>query len=102
MTISFPFWLTYKPFFRRSLHYQLQAVPVPRECEDTLKSAFMDTADSLQVELLPVPPHASLSQMSEPGAPYFFAELPRMVEGGDGKARERLFHRVRRYCTHKG
>jgi len=81
---------------RRSHHLQLQAVPVPRECEDNLKSVYLDTADSMQVELLPIPPHASLTQMCEPGAPYFYVELPSMAAGGDGKTRERLFHRVRR------
>ena len=70
----------------RSHHLQLQVVPVKKECTEAAKSAFMDVGDSQDVELLEVPEHSSLSQMVQPGAPYFYAELP---------CKTRLFHRVR-------
>ncbi len=84
-------------FFERnykSQHMQLQAVPLPRECAPSVKSVFLDTAESQQIEMAEVPDHASLAQMAEPGSPYFYVELPSAA--GEGKDKERLFHRVRR------
>ncbi len=75
-------------FFERnykSQHLQLQAVPVPKECAPSVKSVFMDSAESYQMEMTEMPEHAELAQMVEPGAPYFLAELPQDSE--KGKAR---------------
>ncbi len=43
-------------------------------------------AENYRLELSDVPEYSSLTQMTEPGSPYFYAELP----SGD-----RLYHRVR-------
>lgn len=66
---------------------------MPKECAPSAKSVFLDTAESQQIDLAEVPAHASLTQMAEPGAPYFFVELPNQ---GEDKGSSRLFHRVRR------
>ncbi len=76
-------------FFERnykSHHLQLQVVPVPKECADRVKSTFMDVASAQNIELTEIPEHSSLTQMAEPGSPYFYVEI---------SSKERLFHRVR-------
>lgn len=76
-------------FFERnykSHHLQLQVVPVKKECAEAAKTAFNDVGDAQDVELLEMIEHSTLPQMVQPGAPYFYAELP---------CKTRLFHRVR-------
>lgn len=70
----------------RSFHLQLQVIPLPKECRENLKSTFLDLADSHNIELLEIPEHSSLTQMAQPGTPYFYVELPNNV---------RLYHRVK-------
>ena len=65
----------------------MQAVPIPREVSNQVKMSFEDAGDSMEMEMTGMPEHATLSQMVQPGSPYFYAELPNNVK---------LYHRVRR------
>ena len=71
----------------RSQHLQLQAVPLNKDCHSAARIAFLDVAESQEIELLDVPEHSSLAQMCPPGAPYFYVEVSKDA---------RLFHRVRK------
>ena len=67
---------------------QLQVVALPSRFDaKTIKDAFMDVGSSMQIQLDAVPDHAKLTQMAEPGTPYFYLELP--------DSADRLYHRVR-------
>ena len=70
----------------RSQHLQLQVVPIPKEAADSTKTTFLEEGENQDIELLDIPEHSSLTQMTQPGAPYFYAELPNRVK---------LFHRIR-------
>ena len=63
---------------------QLQIVGLPKN--SGIKPAFMDYGSSMQIEFDEVPEYAQLTQMAEPGTPYFYVE---MAEN------EKLYHRVR-------
>ncbi len=70
-------------FFERnykSQHLQLQCVPLPKECIVSAKSVFMDAAETGQLEMTEVPDHAELTQMAEPGTPFFYVEMPHPTE----------------------
>lgn len=76
-------------FFERnykSQHLQLQVVPVPKDKAAELRNTFHEVSGTQNIDLADIPEHSSLAQMSEPGTPYFYVELPN---------KERLFHRVR-------
>ena len=77
-------------FFERnykSQHLQLQAVPIPKDISENIRQAFEDCAEEQQLELVEMPAHANLCQMTPAGTPYFY------VEAGSSL---RLFHKVQR------
>ena len=67
---------------------QLQVVGLPNRFEGTVKPAFMDIGTSMQIKFDEVQDYVNLTQLAEPGTPYFYVELP--------DASEKLYHRVRR------
>lgn len=66
---------------------QLQVVALPNSYGSSLKGAFEDIGSCMQIQFDQVPDHAKLTQMAEPGTPYFFVELP--------DSESQLYHRVR-------
>ncbi len=66
---------------------QLQALALPQSDATAMKPAFVDIGASMQIQLEDVPDHAKLTQMAEPGTPYFYVEFP--------ETDEKLYHRVR-------
>ena len=66
---------------------QLQVVAALPSQFTSIKDTFMDIGSSMQIQFDEVPEHAKVTQMAEPGTPYFFVELP--------DSSERLYHRVR-------
>lgn len=78
-------------FFERNYktqHLQIQAVPIPQDCVQEVKEAFMEGAESESIELHEIPKHSDIKQIVPPGAPYFYAELPT----GD-----KLLHRISKH-----
>uniref|UniRef100_A0A4W4GL74 CWF19-like protein 1 n=1 Tax=Electrophorus electricus TaxID=8005 RepID=A0A4W4GL74_ELEEL len=73
----------------RSLHLQLQVVPVPMDqCStEDIKEAFMVQAQEQQMELMEIPEHTDLKQIAPPGTPYFYVELD---------TGEKLFYRIKK------
>ncbi|ODN06030.1 CWF19-like protein 1 [Orchesella cincta] len=66
-------------FFERNFkspHLQIQVVPIPKPSTVGLKIACLDFAESDGIEIQEFPPNAELFQMTKPGFPYFFMELP--------------------------
>ncbi|XP_051655644.1 CWF19-like protein 1 [Manacus candei] len=72
----------------RSQHLQLQVIPVPLDLctSEDIKEAFITQAQEQQIELLEIPEHSDISQVAQPGMPYFYVELD---------TGEKLFHRIR-------
>ena len=77
-------------FFERnykSQHLQLQAVPIPKDVSENIKTAFEECAEEQQLEMVEMPEHANLCQMAPAGTPYFY------VEAG---SKLKLFHKVQK------
>lgn len=75
-------------FFERNYsapHLQIQVVPVPQDCADSLKSSFEELAESEGFSLDELPTFTKLEQIAPPGTPYFHVELP---------SGQKLFHRI--------
>ncbi|XP_061857810.1 CWF19-like protein 1 isoform X1 [Colius striatus] len=72
----------------RSQHLQLQVIPVPldRCTSEDIKESFIAQALEQQIELLEIPEHSNITQVVQPGTPYFYVELD---------TGEKLFHRIR-------
>ncbi|NXS63908.1 C19L1 protein, partial [Brachypteracias leptosomus] len=80
----------------RSQHLQLQVVPVPLDhcTSKDIKETFIAQAQEQQIELLEIPEHSDITQVAQPGTPYFYVELD---------TGEKLFHRIRgRFPLHFG
>ncbi|XP_075615173.1 CWF19-like protein 1 isoform X1 [Balearica regulorum gibbericeps] len=80
----------------RSQHLQLQVIPVPLDHCTTkdIKESFISQAQEQQIELLEIPEHSDITQVAQPGTPYFYVELD---------TGEKLFHRIRgRFPLHFG
>ncbi|XP_075459167.1 CWF19-like protein 1 isoform X2 [Ascaphus truei] len=73
----------------KSQHLQLQVVPVPvNSCTtEDLKELFIVQAQEQNIELLEIPEHSNITQIVQPGTPYFYVEL----DSG-----EKLFHRIKK------
>ncbi|CAG2205549.1 CWF19-like protein 1 [Mytilus edulis] len=77
-------------FFERNYktqHLQIQVVPVPIDCVQELKDAFMQCSEEENVELNEIPKHSDLKQIVPSGTPYFYAEIP---------SGEKLLHRIKK------
>ncbi|KAK4821225.1 hypothetical protein QYF61_015793 [Mycteria americana] len=72
----------------RSQHLQLQVIPVPLDhcTSEDIKESFIVQAQEQQIELLEIPEHSDITQVAQPGTPYFYVELD---------TGEKLFHRIR-------
>ncbi|NWW74357.1 C19L1 protein, partial [Climacteris rufus] len=72
----------------RSQHLQLQVIPVPLDLctSEDIKESFITQAQEQQIELLEIPEHSDITQVAQPGVPYFYVELD---------TGEKLFHRIR-------
>ncbi|XP_075010117.1 CWF19-like protein 1 isoform X3 [Calonectris borealis] len=80
----------------RSQHLQLQVIPVPLDhcTSEDIKESFIVQAQEQQIELLEIPEHSDITQVAQPGTPYFYVELD---------TGEKLFHRIRgRFPLHFG
>ncbi|XP_074965641.1 CWF19-like protein 1 isoform X2 [Phalacrocorax aristotelis] len=80
----------------RSQHLQLQVIPIPLDhcTSEDIKESFIAQAQEQQIELLEIPEHSDITQVAQPGMPYFYVEL----DSG-----EKLFHRIRgRFPLHFG
>ncbi|XP_054688169.1 CWF19-like protein 1 isoform X1 [Grus americana] len=80
----------------RSQHLQLQVIPVPLDhcTTEDIKESFISQAQEQQIELLEIPEHSDITQVAQPGTPYFYVELD---------TGEKLFHRIRgRFPLHFG
>uniref|UniRef100_A0A663DTU1 CWF19-like protein 1 n=1 Tax=Aquila chrysaetos chrysaetos TaxID=223781 RepID=A0A663DTU1_AQUCH len=80
----------------RSQHLQLQVIPVPLDhcTSEDIKESFIAQAQEQQIELLEIPEHSDITQVAQPGTPYFYVELD---------TGEKLFHRIRgRFPLHFG
>ncbi|XP_068024594.1 CWF19-like protein 1 isoform X1 [Melanerpes formicivorus] len=80
----------------RSQHLQLQVVPVPLDqcTPEDIKESFIAQAQEQQIELSEIPEHTDITQVVQPGTPYFYVELD---------TGEKLFHRIRgRFPLHFG
>ncbi|XP_056208137.1 CWF19-like protein 1 [Falco biarmicus] len=80
----------------KSQHLQLQVVPVPLDhcTSEDIKESFIAQAQEQQIELLEIPEHSDITQVAQPGTPYFYVELD---------TGEKLFHRIRgRFPLHFG
>ena len=56
--------------------YHVQVVPVPRESAVSVKSVFLETASSLELDLNEIPDHVPLSQLAVQGQAYLHVETP--------------------------
>ena len=56
--------------------YHVQVVPVPRESAVAVKSVFLETASSLELDLNEIPDHVPLSQLAVQGQAYLHVETP--------------------------
>ena len=75
-------------FFERNYkqqHLQIQVVPVSRELAGQVKTVFLDSAASLQLDLNEIPGHVPLSQLAVQGQAYLHVETP---------DKEKLFGRI--------
>ena len=66
-------------FFERNYkqqHLQIQVVPVPRQKAAQVKTVFMDSACSLQLDLNAIPSHVPLAQLAVQGQAYLHVETP--------------------------
>ncbi|NXN91198.1 C19L1 protein, partial [Rhinopomastus cyanomelas] len=72
----------------RSQHLQLQVIPVPLDhcTSEDIKESFIAQAQEQQIELVEIPEHSDITQVAQPGTPYFYVELD---------TGEKLFHRIR-------
>ncbi|NXG17895.1 C19L1 protein, partial [Grallaria varia] len=72
----------------RSQHLQLQVIPVPLDLctSEDIKESFITQAQEQQIDLLEIPEHSDITQVAQPGSPYFYVELD---------TGEKLFHRIR-------
>lgn len=71
----------------KSQHLQLQVIPVPLDyTSEDIKECFITQAQEQQIELLEIPEHSDITQVVQPGTPYFYVELD---------TGEKLFHRIR-------
>ncbi|KFQ26910.1 CWF19-like 1, partial [Merops nubicus] len=72
----------------RSQHLQLQVIPIPLDhcTSEDIKECFIAQAQEQQIELLEIPEHSDITQVAQPGTPYFYVELD---------TGEKLFHRIR-------
>uniref|UniRef100_A0A669QNU1 CWF19-like protein 1 n=1 Tax=Phasianus colchicus TaxID=9054 RepID=A0A669QNU1_PHACC len=71
----------------KSQHLQLQVIPVPLDyTSEDIKECFITQAQEQQMELLEIPEHSDITQVVQPGTPYFYVELD---------TGEKLFHRIR-------
>ncbi|NXW10686.1 C19L1 protein, partial [Fregetta grallaria] len=80
----------------RSQHLQLQVIPLPLDhcTSEDIKESFIVQAQEQQIELLEIPEHSDITQVAQPGTPYFYVELD---------TGEKLFHRIRgRFPLHFG
>ncbi|KAK4323675.1 hypothetical protein Pmani_005646 [Petrolisthes manimaculis] len=71
----------------RTQHLQVQVVPVPDQTSTHVLEAFMDLAESHSIELDEIPKMSNISQIAQPGTPFFYAELP---------TGEKLYHRIKK------
>ncbi|CAB4064463.1 CWF19-like protein 1 [Lepeophtheirus salmonis] len=76
----------FKNALKECYHMQLQCVPIPDNLNDKVIDAFLEAKEICGVELMRIPPHATLAQMVESGKSFFY------VETFNG---ERLFHGIR-------
>ncbi|XP_075010118.1 CWF19-like protein 1 isoform X4 [Calonectris borealis] len=71
-------------------------IPVPLDhcTSEDIKESFIVQAQEQQIELLEIPEHSDITQVAQPGTPYFYVELD---------TGEKLFHRIRgRFPLHFG
>lgn len=62
-------------------------IPVPLDyTSEDIKECFITQAQEQQIELLEIPEHSDITQVVQPGTPYFYVELD---------TGEKLFHRIR-------
>ncbi|CAB3387551.1 Hypothetical predicted protein [Cloeon dipterum] len=60
----------------RTMHMQIQVVPIPSSAASEAKLAFKECAEEKGLQLSELPDHADLSQVAPAGTPYFHVELP--------------------------
>merc|ERR1712029_1240965 len=66
-------------FFERNYkqqHLQIQVVPVPKDQAAMVKTVFLETASSLELDLNEIPSHVPLSQLAVQGQAYLHVETP--------------------------
>ncbi|KFW73282.1 CWF19-like 1, partial [Pygoscelis adeliae] len=82
--------------FHGNIVFSLQVIPVPLDhcTSEDIKESFIVQAQEQQIELLEIPEHSDITQVAQPGTPYFYVELD---------TGEKLFHRIRgRFPLHFG
>lgn len=65
----------YERNFKTS-HLQIQAVPLPKSCEDVIEASIIGFAESRQMQLKELPQMSELNQIIPSGAPYLYVETP--------------------------
>ncbi|EEB18869.1 conserved hypothetical protein [Pediculus humanus corporis] len=60
----------------KTSHLQLQIVPVPNSLTRDLKEIFLNFSQDSGIKLSELPRKAKLKDFTQPGAPYFYVELP--------------------------
>lgn len=71
----------------RSQHLQVQVIPLPDDTAPYIKEQFMDFAESYGIDLDEIPKLSDITQVAQPGVPFFYVELP---------TGEKLYHRVKK------
>ena len=65
----------YERNFKTS-HLQIQAVPLPKTCENVIETSIVGFAESRQMQLKELPQMSELNQIIPSGAPYLYVETP--------------------------
>ncbi|KHJ46186.1 g-patch domain protein [Trichuris suis] len=93
----------------RTQHMQVHAVPLPADKAVNIRACFLQTAANHGFELMEVAEDVEISEVVNPGCPYFYAELPygqkllvlRMRQFPVHFAREALTHKDLLNCPEK-
>uniref|UniRef100_A0A915B334 Cwf19-like protein C-terminal domain-containing protein n=1 Tax=Parascaris univalens TaxID=6257 RepID=A0A915B334_PARUN len=64
----------------KTQHLQIQIVPVPKKCSKALRSSFINAAQLKNIEMVSMGADQEIWDMVNEGSPYFYVELPEVLE----------------------
>uniref|UniRef100_A0A915B4J0 Cwf19-like protein C-terminal domain-containing protein n=2 Tax=Parascaris univalens TaxID=6257 RepID=A0A915B4J0_PARUN len=64
----------------KTQHLQIQIVPVPKRCSKALRSSFINAAQLKNIEMVSMGADQEIWDMVNEGSPYFYVELPEVLE----------------------